>query len=1093
MEPKRYHYNVTGTDEEAEAMKELEPIGEVVRRRVPEKEAEQYVKEAVVARLVEEGRINLSEAERLLGSLDPIRPLLAQAPSDDYLFRALFESAPIGIALVGTDGRIVHANPMLGRILGYEPGELAGVSFREITHPEDIQLDWELFQELLAGRRETYGLVKRYLRKDGSRIWGGLSVSAIRDPNGETRFVLGMMADITRELEADQWRATLLRTIKGILWRAEVSRKPDTGEYSWVVRVANVDAAQRVLPLDLSEMKRTNPDTPEEILYNWAWHAAKFPEDRERTDRNAQHALEENTGMYSQEYRVRDVHGNVHWLYEDVTVDKLGPNQWALTGFAVDVTRQKELEAQLADKTAELQALIDALPDRLIRIAEDGTILDFHAPESASLAIPSDQFLGKRVQEVLPPEQGQAALAAVQEAIRTGKIVEFEYSIPTPSGERYFEARASAAPGRQVVAVVREVTERVRAEQALRESEERYRDLFENANDLIQSVDREGRFLYVNRAWKERMGYTDEEIAKLRVFDVIHPDHLEKCRTILERVLQGEKIGRVEVDFVTKRGEIITLEGDISCRYQNGRPIATRAIFRDITERKQLDRLKDEFISVVSHELRTPMTSIQGALGLLLMGAAGPLPEETRRLLEIAHSNTERLIRLINDILDLEKIESGKMTFHMRPVSLRRTIEQTLEATKGFADQYGVRLELEPGEDATVYADADRLAQVITNLVSNAVKYSPKGEAVRVRLERQNGRVRVSVEDKGPGIPEEYREKIFDRFTQVDSSTRRQKGGTGLGLAIVKAIVERLGGTVDFVSEVGQGTTFFFELPEYSKAQEGLSEGEPVPVTSQLPLLVVEDDPDVSSLLTAILRRAGFQVEAARSAHEAWEKLQQKEYAAMTLDLLLGEENGADLLKRLREDPRLATLPVVVVSAFADEGREELNGAAFPLVDWISKPIDQQRLIRAVRAAVLRRGGEKARILYVEDDPDLHALVEALVQDFATVEHASTLAQAREKLNQGEYDLLILDQYLPDGHGLELAAGSQGVPVLVFSVDTVDEKNKERVAAALVKSRTTNTELAETIARLIQRSQERRVQESAEEKRSEAPPKNAES
>jgi signal transduction histidine kinase len=237
-----------------------------------------------------------------------------------------------------------------------------------------------------------------------------------------------------------------------------------------------------------------------------------------------------------------------------------------------------------------------------------------------------------------------------------------------------------------------------------------------------------------------------------------------------------------------------------------------------LDEQRRVERLKNEFIAVVSHELRTPLTSIHGALSLLATGVAGDLPAQAHQLLEVAYRNSQRLVRLVDDILDLQKIESGAMQFHLRPVELRPLLEQAIEVNQAYAHRLGVELALaETPAAALVYADPDRLMQVLTNLLSNAAKFSPPGQSVRVAGARGSSAIRVTISDCGPGIPEEFKDRIFEKFAQADASTTREKGGTGLGLSISKAIVERLGGTIGFEARPEGGTDFHFELPEWRR------------------------------------------------------------------------------------------------------------------------------------------------------------------------------------------------------------------------------------------------------------------------------------
>jgi signal transduction histidine kinase len=238
-----------------------------------------------------------------------------------------------------------------------------------------------------------------------------------------------------------------------------------------------------------------------------------------------------------------------------------------------------------------------------------------------------------------------------------------------------------------------------------------------------------------------------------------------------------------------------------------------RAI-RNAIARKRSEGLKDEFVSTVSHELRTPLTSISASLGLLMGNAAGNLPRPMARLLSIAYANCQRLVRLVNDILDIEKMEAGRVVFNFSRVEMRQLVARVIEANQAFADGYGVRIRLEAtGAAAEVRADPDRLAQVITNLLSNAIRFSVAGDEVVVAIEKGPDNVRLTVRDYGSGIPVNFRPLVFEKFAQADAGDTLQKGGTGLGLSIVKQIVERFGGEVGFADAAGGGTVFHVQLP----------------------------------------------------------------------------------------------------------------------------------------------------------------------------------------------------------------------------------------------------------------------------------------
>lgn len=269
-----------------------------------------------------------------------------------------------------------------------------------------------------------------------------------------------------------------------------------------------------------------------------------------------------------------------------------------------------------------------------------------------------------------------------------------------------------------------------------------------------------------------------------------------------------------EWQYVRKDGSRFPVLLTVSAlRDAQGEITGYMGIARDISEKKRIDQMKTEFISTVSHELRTPLTAVSGALGILVNGLAGALPEQPLRMIQIAHNNSQRLIHLVNDLLDMEKLVAGKMHFDVQPHRLRDLLEQSIEANASFAQQYGVTYELLAGPDATVAVDPQRLLQVLANYLSNAAKFSPLNERVIIRVEQRFNSVRVIVSDNGPGVPENFRARLFQKFSQADSSDSRQKGGTGLGLAICKEIIERMGGGVGVEPAAGKGASFYFDLP----------------------------------------------------------------------------------------------------------------------------------------------------------------------------------------------------------------------------------------------------------------------------------------
>jgi signal transduction histidine kinase/DNA-binding response OmpR family regulator len=502
---------------------------------------------------------------------------------------------------------------------------------------------------------------------------------------------------------------------------------------------------------------------------------------------------------------------------------------------------------------------------------------------------------------------------------------------------------------------------------------------------------------------------------------------------------------------------------------------------RDITERKKVERMKNEFVSTVSHELRTPLTSIRGSLGLITGGVAGPISDQVKNLLTIAYNNCERLVRLINDILDIEKMESGGMVFQLRAVPLLPLVRQVIDANQAFAEKFHINVALEAtapciwSDDVMVTADSDRLTQALTNLLSNAIKFSHDGGRVTLRCREEGEHVRIEVVDNGSGIPKEFQSRIFGKFAQADSSDTRQKGGTGLGLNIVKKIVEEMKGTIGFDTQEGKGTTFYFTIPlvlQKNTASSTISSDNHDVVRHRI--LVCEDEPDIAHLLTLILERAGFKVDAAQSAAAAVALLNKRSYLAMTLDLALPDKDGITLIHDLRADKRFENLPIIVVSVKAEEGRQQIGGDAFGIVDWLKKPIDMDRLVGIVQG--IYAASHKPRILHIEDDLDIVEILRLSLQDLSEFVHATTLSEAKKYLSSEIFDLVILDVNLPDGKGTDLLPlmvdkSGKSVPVILFTAIEVAQEVGAMVAASLTKSRTSEQQLLDTIKKIISEGQ----------------------
>ena len=625
----------------------------------------------------------------------------------------------------------------------------------------------------------------------------------------------------------------------------------------------------------------------------------------------------------------------------------------------------------------------------------------------------------------------------------------------------------------EMVSVRTEITELKKREEALQHSEERFSKAFRSSPVIMAIADPKTHAIVdVNDTWLAAFNFSRDEVIGKDVPSLglwVYEDERAQFFTALE--INGA-VRNFETVLRKKTGEIMDVL--FSTEFvEIGGKMRMVAVTQDITARKEAERVKSEFISTVNHELRTPLTSIQGSLALILKSSPEDIPTKFKNLVNIAYRNAGRLVRLINDILDVDKIEAGKMPIQLSPQSLKALVDNALESNKSYGDQHEVRFKLTqtlPG--AVVNADPDRFDQIMSNLLSNAAKFSSKGGAVDISLSQAGESYRIAVKDHGEGIPEDFQKQIFEKFLQVDSTSTRKHDGTGLGLAITKALVEMHGGRIGFESKEGEGTTFYFDLPvlQALDADTAMAFGK----ADDFRVLICEDDPDIASLLQMIMSKDGVQCDIAYSSAEALARLDERRYSAITVDLVLPDRDGMSLIQELRSREDTFDLPVVVVSARAEDGRRELNGDAFGIIDWLQKPIDQDRLIAALMQVQRRSDNGTCRVLHVEDDEELVHVVANYLDEIAVVESASTIEEARRKVKDGQFDMVLLDVGMPDGSGLELVPEINKleggpIPVVLFTAQDVPSEVARQVDAVLTKSRYSIENLAETVKGIIGR------------------------
>lgn len=803
---------------------------------------------------------------KLQASEERYRRLIDALRESEQRFRATFNSAAVGIAHVGTNGRWLLVNQKLCDIVGYTQSELLERTFQDITHPDDLDTEIEYVRQVLASEIQTYSIEKRYIRKNGSPVWTNLTVSLVREPNpldasqlGEPKYFISVIEDISERSAAEQ----ALRESEKRFRRLVESN---------IFGVAFGDFSGGI--------------------------------------------------TYSNDYFLK----MVGYEREDLLTGKMRWEQMTPSEFL-------HLDARGAE---ELKTHGVCTPFEKECIRKDGSRVTILI--GAALMEPDDQ--------------------------------------------------------QDIITFCLDLTELKRVESALRERETRYQLVARATNDAIWDWNLVTNEVEWNEGVQTLFGYWETDVGSDATwwYEHIHPDDRQRVVCGIHNVIDsGGQIWSDEYRFLlADNSYALVIERGFVAHDDQGNPVRMTGSMMDITQRQKAEeereqllareqaaraeaeaanRMKDEFLATLSHELRTPLNAMIGWTQLL---RTRKFDEATAaRALETIDRNTKSLAQLIEDVLDVSRIITGKLRLNFHPVELVSVIEAALDTVRPAAEAKDIQIEsqLEPSV-GRVLGDPNRLQQVVWNLLSNAVKFTPKSGRVQVCLHLDHSHAQISVSDTGQGISPDFLPYVFDRFRQADSSSTRSHGGLGLGLAIVRHLVELHGGTVHAQSPgIKQGATFFVNLQRVAVAR-GASAPEQIqpPVknevlTSNLPsldglrVLVVDDEADARELLITTLGQYGAEVTAVATVGEALEALQRLQPNVLVSDIGMPGEDGYALIRQVRAltVEQGGRIPAVALTAYARaEDRTQAMLAGFQL--HVPKPVNPAELAAVIANLAGRTG-----------------------------------------------------------------------------------------------------------------------------------------
>ncbi len=752
-------------------------------------------------------------------------------------FRAIFEQAAVGMAYIDLKGNFIAANEKLCRITGYSLAEITALNSAEITHPDDVESDMENIRKLIDGSLQNFSIEKRYIRKEHDEVWVKFTGALVKDVSDRAKYIIGVIEDISlkkytenalKENE-EKYRSLFENMKNGFAYHKILLDKEGT-PYDYEFLEINRAFEQMTGFKRENVLGRKVTDVIPGILddvFDWVGNYAGV-------------AISGHPLNFESYNKPLD-----KWFSVAAYSNK--KNHFAT--IFTDITEKKKTE----EKIMKLSAAVEQ-SGSMVLITDTEGVIEYVNPKFTDITgYEQAETLGKKPNLLKSGYFSAGQYKELWETIKSGKVWRGQFHNKKKNGSLYWES-ASISPIKNAegvimnfIAIKEDITAMKEAEAQLTQSRDMLFDFLENANDMIQIIRPDYTFEYVNKKWMDTLGYAPDKLFGMTIFDIIIPAHREGCRELFSRIMKGEKAENIDTVFLAADGREIIVEGNANLFVQEGEVPQTRAIFRDVTEKrlaennlkanyeklKELDIMKSNFTAMVSHELRTPLTSIKGFSSFLQGGVGGTLSPKQLEFVDIIRSNSDRLLNLINEILDISKVESGTFSVDKQLTNIVFVVDKAINDMSSVATRQGISVAKDfKKEIIQAKADEYRVSQVVINLLNNAIKFSPEKSTITVGADIvPHDRIKVPayagwmpeadkkyaliwVKDEGKGIAAENLSKVFDRFFQVSDKDHKIFKGVGLGLNITKAIVEAHNGAVWAESGGhGKGSEFYVMLP----------------------------------------------------------------------------------------------------------------------------------------------------------------------------------------------------------------------------------------------------------------------------------------
>ncbi len=959
----------------------------------------------------------------------------------------LFESSQEAIVMIDNEVAIMHVNSEFTRIFGYTGDEALGKSIDDLIVPADLR-DEAVSITKRAGRGERVALETIRQHKNGARI----DVSVLASPimvGGELVASYAIYRDITERKRAQEALRESQERYRAVF--------ENTGTATIIIE------EDTTLSMVNTEFEHLTGYPKEEVEGKKSWTEFVVEEDLARMkDYHAKRRENGWEGPNEYEFRLIDKHENMKNIWIKVTVI---PGTKKSVASLMDITSLKRAEETIQIEKAYLEQLFESAQQAIVMVDHHNAISRINSEFFRIFGYTGDEALGKSIDDLIVPVDLRDEAVSITKRAGRGQRVALE-TIRQRKDGALIDVSLLASPikiGSEQVgrySIYRDITERKRAQEALRESEERYRSLFQDSIDAIYVTTLEGGFVDANQSMLELFGYSREEMVALNA-EQLFVDR-EDLRSFRKSIDEKGFVRDFEVTSRKRDGAEISCLLNVSLRRAgDGSILGYQGIIRDITERKQAEeelqqakeeadaanRAKTEFLASMSHEIRTPMNAIIGMADLLQETSLTP---EQHQYVQIFSSAGENLLSIINDILDISKVEVGHLDLEAVAFDLREIAENTCDVQALRAHEKGLELACHITSDLPtgLIGDPVRLRQILMNLVGNAIKFTEEGEVI-VEVKSQSSGLKergaggiellFSVADTGIGIPPEKVSAIFDSFTQADTSTTREHGGTGLGLTISKRLAELMGGRIWVESQVGQGSTFYFTARFQVQAESEVDIQRPAVDMKGMKVLVVDDNEANRIILGRMLSRLGALVSEAEDGEQGLAELQRAmesgdPYELLLLDCRMPGMDGFEVAEHLKRELNIPKMTIMMLTSDRRSGDID-RCRELEIARYLIKPVKQSDLFDAITAAIGKKkiaAEEPAmtkpaateelqplHILLVEDSQDNRLLIQSFLKKTPyKIDIAENGEIAVDKFTSGKYDLVLMDMQMPvmDGY-----------------------------------------------------------------------------